>query len=338
MVFFYVIEELEEPFEFEFNYDSIDFFILAKGEKMNIVAIDVSKAKLDAYFDSSKSHQSFRNDLAGIQELIKSSPKVAVFVFEATGGYENDLLLTLVEKKRTIFRCCGKRVREFANSQGKAKTDKLDAEMIAKYAKASNLIPFSLAQKELLELRELNIRRSQAMSMMRQEANRLEHKLPKAIEKLIKKNIRSYEKETALLDEMILDCIETNPELLKKVNLVRSIPGAGLQTAVTILSELPELGSLDRSEAGSMSGLSPRNKDSGTQIGKRRISYSRQRVKGVLYMSAMTAIRVNPKIKAFYQKLRKKGKPGKVALTACMRKMIVIINSMLASETHWNLS
>lgn len=305
---------------------------------MNIVAVDVSKSKLDAYFDFNKSHQSFDNDLKGIEKLIKASPEDASFVFEATGGYENQLLLCLVEIKRTIYRCCGFRVRKFASSQGKAKTDKIDAEMIAKYTKVSDLQAFNLADRGLLELRELNIRRSQAMSMMRQETNRLEHKHSRTIEKFIKQKIKSYEKEIALLDQMILDCIQQNEELSGKVDLVKSIPGVGLQTAVTLLSEVPEIGFLDKYAIAAVTGLAPFNRDSGTLKGKRRISYSRQRVKAVLYMAAMSAIQHNSKIKSFYQKLKKKGKPGKLALTACMRKLVVILNSMLSTGSHWSHS
>ena len=302
---------------------------------MNIVAIDVSKAKLDTYFDVSGIHKSFANNLVGIKELIKTSPVEAVFVFEATGGYENQLLLSLVEQNRIIYRCCGKRVRNFASSQGKAKTDKLDAEMIAEYAKASDLKPFSLADKNLLALRELNVRRLQALSMLQAEANRLEHNLSPAITKLIKQKVRAYEKEVVLLDEMITDIIKANQDLSGKVELLRSIPGVGLQTAVTILSEIPELGSLDKGSAAAIAGLAPFNRDSGTYSGKRKISYSRQRVKAVLYMAAMTALRCNAKIKNFYKRLKKRGKPGKLALVACMRKLILIINSMLANGSTW---
>jgi len=305
---------------------------------MNIVAIDVSKAKLDTFFESCGIHETYSNDLIGIKKLIKASPKKAVFVFEATGGYENQLLFSLVELNRTIYRCCGLRIRKFASSQGKAKTDKIDAQMIAKYAKVSDLKPFNLADKALLELRELNVRRSQALSMMQQEANRLEHKLPKTIEKLIKQRVKSYEKEIEILNEMIMDCIKNNQEVSRKIDLIKSIPGVGLQTAVTILSEIPEIGNLDRNSIAAIAGLAPFNKDSGTLQGKRRITYSRQRIKAVLYMAAMSALRCNTKIKSFYKKLKKKGKPGKLALVACMRKLIVIINSMLTHKTAWNYS
>lgn len=303
---------------------------------MNIVAIDVSKMKLDVYIDSNLKHLSFTNDLIGVKELIKVSPKDAVFVFEATGGYENELLLSLVKLNRVFFRCSGLRIRKFASSQGKAKTDKIDAEMIAKYAKASDLKPFNLADKGLLELRELNIRRLQAMSMMQKEANRLEHKLPLAIKNLIKQKARSYEKEIVLLDKMIIEVIDRNEEIANKIDLIKSVPGVGLQTAITILSEIPELGTLDKNSIAAMTGLAPFNKDSGTLQGKRRVSYSRQRVKAILYMVAMSGLRCNDKIKSFYKKLKKKGKPGKLALTACMRKLIVIINAMIANKTYWS--
>lgn len=302
---------------------------------MSIIAIDVSKLKLDVYYDLDSSFITVANNLQGIKELLKKSKEEDVFVFEATGGYENGLLFYLVEQGKTIFRCCGKRVRQFANSQGKAKTDKLDAEMIAKYAKSSKLEPFSLADKSILELRELNTRRNQAISMHRKESNRLEHKPSKIIEKMIKQKVKSYQKEIDMLNELIEEHIKTNKKLEEKISLMVSMPGIGVQTAVTILCELPEIGNLDRGSVAAISGLAPFNKDSGTLSGRRKTKPSRQKIKSVLYMCSMISIKCNPRIKSFYQRLKSKGKSGKLALVACMRKMIITLNAMIKKESFW---
>lgn len=226
-------------------------------------------------------------------------------------------------------------MRQFACSQGKAKTDKLDAEMIAQYALASKLEPFQIADRDLLRLRELNTRRSQAISMLNQEENRLEHKLSRDIERLIKKNIRSYEKEIKQLDEMLEEFILEKEGIKKKIDLIASMPGVGIQTGITVLCELPELGTLDRSRVAAITGLAPFNRDSGTYSGRRKTNTSRPKIKSVLFMCAMSAIRCNPRIKSFYNRLKNQGKPGKLVLVASMRKMIITLNSMVAKEKFW---
>lgn len=306
---------------------------------MNIVAVDVSKARLDVFDENNKCFSHYENNKLGIEELLKHvKNNDPIFVFEATGGYEMGLAIALIEAKKLFVRCSGAKVRCFAKSQGKAKTDKIDAMMIAKYARVSELKPFKIADKNSLRLRELNTRRSQTLDLLSQEANRLEHKHSKDIERLIKKNTQFFKKQLEFIEEKINALIEEDSYLQEKMEIIKSIPGIGDITAITLISELPELGYLNKSEVASLTGLAPFNKDSGTYQGKRKITRSRPRIKRVLYMAAMSAIRNNSEIKEFYNKLKQKGKPGKLALIACMRKLVIYVNAMVASNSKWKFA
>lgn len=305
---------------------------------MNIVAIDVSKDKLDIFFNFDKSFKSIQNNTKDILLLIKYIKKLEniCVVFEFTGGYEKLLRNLLLESQIPISICSGRKIRDFARSQGLlAKTDKLDAKIIAKYAQVSDLVIISEIDKKAEYLRDLNTRRKQIINLINEEQNKLEHKHHKVIEKTIKMSLKALEKGLHMIENEIEELIKTNKMLSEKKEILESIPGIGSISALTLIAELPELGSLSKSKIAALSGLAPMNRDSGKYLGYRKVGHSRASIKSVLYMAAMSAIKCNIRIKEFYLKLRSKGKPGKVALVACMRKLIIFMNAMLQKKAFW---
>ena len=302
---------------------------------MNLIAVDVSKEKLDVLFDHSGNHFVIPNTKPEIKKLITrikrlNNPKL---VFEASGGYDKPLKQIALDSGITCNICNGKRVREFARSQGLlAKTDKLDTHVIAQYVKTTVLPDITTRNPNLEMLRELNTRRAQILSLINQEENQFEHQHIQVIQESIDLSLEMLRKQLKLMDQEIKKLIDSDKELKDKMELLLSIPGIGPVSSVTLLVELPELGSLSKSKVASLAGLAPMNQDSGKFKGQRKTKHSRKRVKAVLYMAAIAAIRSNPKIKAFYKNLKAKGKKGKVALTACMRKLVIYANAMLKTR------
>lgn len=306
---------------------------------MNLIAVDVSKDKLDVLFDYTNEHSVIQNSETSIKKLITRIKKVknTRLVFESSGGYERNLRNIALDRGISCAICNGKRVREYARSQGKlAKTDKLDVYVIAQYAKVSELTILKSRNKNIDALKELTVRRKQILDLLKQEKNKLEHEYGKLVKKTIKMSLDTLEKQLCLINDEIIVVINGNDDLKKKKAILESMPGIGNIAALTLIAELPELGALSKPQIASLSGLAPLNRDSGKYSGKRKTGHSRPNIKSVLYMAAISAIKVNPKIKTFYEKLKKKGKPGKVALVACMRKMIVYANAMLNKQEVFN--
>ncbi len=301
------------------------------------IGIDVAKAQLDiAVHDAPMYWQSANTD-AGITELVARLRAMTptCIVVEATGGFELRLVTELVAAHLPVVVTNPRRVRAFARSTGQlAKTDKLDAKLLARFAAAlrPEMRRLPTAQEE--QLTALLTRRRQIVEMLTMEKNRLQTVRP-PMRTDIEEHITWLTKKLDALDDNIDGFIQGSAVWQAKATLLYSVPGIGRVTVSTLLALLPELGTLNRQEIAALVGVAPVNKDSGRRQGKRRIFGGRAAVRSVLYMAALSAIRTNPKIKKFYDHLVKQGKEKKVALTACMRKLLVIANAILRTKQAW---
>jgi len=301
------------------------------------VGIDVSKAQLDVAVHNQPSSWQAANTEAGIAELVKQMQAMnpTLIVLEATGGFELRLVAELAAAKLPVVVTNPRRVRNFARSTGKlAKTDKLDAKMLAHFAAALRPEPRPLPSAQEEQLTALLTRRRQIVDMLTVEKNRL-HTVRTPMRSDIEEHIAWLTEKLAKLDADIDQFVQGSTLWQEKATLLKSVPGVGRITASTLLAMLPELGTLNRQEIAALVGVAPVNKDSGRKQGKRRIFGGRATVRSVLYMAALSAKKHNPKIKKFYEHLLKQGKEKKVALTACMRKLLVILNAMLRTKQSW---
>lgn len=301
------------------------------------VGIDVSKARLDVAVHNQPSSWQADNTDAGIAELVKQLQAMTptLVVLEATGGFELRLVAELAAVKLPVVVTNPRRVRNFARSTGKlAKTDKLDAKMLAHFAAALRPEPRSLPSDQEEQLTALLTRRRQIVDMLTVEKNRL-HTVRATMRSDIEEHITWLTQKLDALDTEIDQFIQGSTLWQEKATLLKSVPGVGRITASTLLAMLPELGTLNRQQIAALVGVAPVNKDSGRKQGKRRIFGGRASVRSVLYMAALSAKKHNPKIKKFYEHLLKQGKEKKVALTACMRKLLVILNAMLRTNQPW---
>lgn len=302
------------------------------------VGIDVSKDTLDVAVAPSGEYRQFSNDEIGLGKLLDKMLKLAptLIVMEPTGGLEAPLAGLLASEGLAVAVVNARRIRDFARGAGKlAKTDKLDAAVIAEFAWRMEPEPRALRDEESQEIKEMVSRRRQLVEMLRAEKNRLAI-ARKVMKPSIMAHIEWLEQEVRGLDRTLKQRIENSPIWREKDNLLKSIPGIGPVTAATLLAELPELGSLNRRQIASLSGVAPFNQDSGSMRGKRRIWGGRAPVRSALYMAALVGTRYNPVIKAFYTRLLEKGKAKKVALVACMRKLLTILNSIIRYRKAWN--
>jgi len=302
------------------------------------VGIDISKDSLDVAVYASDKQWRFSNDRSGITSLCKMLVKLkpALVVFEATGGYEMPLYLSLDEAGLPAAPVNARQIRDFARSTGKlAKTDSLDARVIAHFGYAVQPIPHPVPDTQ--ELKVAQGRRLQLIEMITAETNRLRG-VPKALKTRIEAHIAWLKKELADTDRELKDMIEKDPVWREKDSLLQSVPGVGPTLSATLISQLPELGNLDRRQIAALVGVAPLNRDSGIFHGQRTVWGGRVHVRAVLYMATLVATRYNPVIRTFYQRLCHAGKRKKVALTACMRKLLTILNSMLKHRTPWSYS
>jgi len=303
------------------------------------VGVDIAKSSFDVVHHETGEFRHFQYNQAGASECVAwlGALKPSLVLMESTGGYELPLLKELISNSIPATVINPKRVRDFAKAKGRlAKTDKIDAAIIAEYAATFQPIP----QKELdelsIKLKGLAARRRQLVEMRTQEKNRKEHALDKGIAKSIKVIIEALDKEIAKIDKQIESDLDQSPKLKQKSQILQSMPGIGNHTAMMLACQLPELGCLNRRQIAALVGLAPINRDSGQFRGKRMIGGGRVHVKQLLYMPTLVAIQHNPQIKAYYERLVQRGKCKMVALTAAMRKMLVVLNSMAANETTWN--
>jgi transposase len=305
---------------------------------MFYVGIDVSKDNLDIFIRGLNQYFQVQNNKTGISKLVKELKKLdeSLIVVESTGGLENQLLSILLVKGFKVSHVNPKSVRYFAKSSGKlSKTDRIDAEIIAHFAEVFKPKTKEVSDLKSIENRELLNRRNQLKEMIISEKNRLSSNSG-SISKNIDKHIKWLEKEVEELDKELEVKLALEPEYVSKKEILKSVSGVGDVLANTLLLELPELGKIKNKEIAPLVGLAPINKDSGKFKGKRKISGGRPKVRKSLYMGVFSAIRFNPIIKAFYQKLTAAGKPFKVAMVACMHKMLIILNSMVKNSTRWD--
>ena len=303
-----------------------------------VIGIDVGKEKLDVGVNDEKRVRVWNNDPAGRAELSDwvEQQKPDLVVVEASGGYEAALVSELVARGQAVALVNPTRVRAFARAEGiLAKTDKLDARVIARFGATMKPQARARREEEQVKLNEKITRRRQLVLMLTAEKNRL-HTASPTMREHITNHIVWLQAEIEALEQQISQAIKANPAWTETAKRVDSAPGIGFITAATLVSDLPELGQLNRQQIAALVGVAPFNQDSGKHRGKRRIFGGRSSVRSVLYMATLSAIRHNPVIKEFYQRLLDKGKLKKVALTACMRKLLVILNTMVKSGQDWN--
>lgn len=310
---------------------------MKKAKAEIFVGIDVSKAWLDiAVHEQEEAFRTGNNDI-GIASLVKRLKKLrpTLIVLEPTGGLEMLVIAELAHAGLPVVAINAKRVRDFARATGRlAKTDKLDAKVLAHFAAAVRPALRSLRSEEEEQLTALLTRRKQVLDMLTMEKNRLVTVRAK-MRSEIASHIQWLSKSLKALDKEIADFVESTPVWKEKDALLQSVPGVGPVTSTTLLGMLPELGQLNRQEIAALVGVAPVNKDSGKKQGKRRVYGGRASVRSVLYMAALAATNFNPVIRKFYERLIKHGKEKKVALTACMRKLLVILNAMMHTNQPW---
>jgi transposase len=302
------------------------------------VGIDVSKAQLDVAIRPSGEKESFANDKVGIKALVKRLAKIepTLIVLEATGGYERQVTQALVCADLPVVVMNPRQVRDFAKATGQlAKTDGIDADVLAHFAEVIRPELRPLPDVVTLELRALTARRRQILEMIAAENNRLAM-TSKAVGKRIGAHIRWLEQELERANQDLDRAIEQSPICKENEEVLRSAPGIGPVTSRTLLAELPELGTLDRKQISALVGVAPFNRDSGSLKGRRSIWGGRAPVRCAMYMATLVATRRNPVIRDFYNRLTAKGKIFKVALVACMHKLLTILNSMIKHKTSWS--
>lgn len=301
------------------------------------VGIDVSTTTLDIAVIPDGNHWQVTNDASGIDILTKRlvALRPAGVVMEATGGIEMPVAVALYEVNIIAALVNPRQVRDFARSLGiLAKTDKLDAKIIAKFAEATKPKPRPLPDTSALELKALVTRRRQLMEMLTMEKNRLHAAMPQ-LRARIQINVEWLLKQIEEVDNDTSALIQASPLWYAKDNLLQSVPGIGPVISKAILAELPELGQLNSKQVAALVGVAPFNRDSGNLRGRRSIWGGRAHLRKMIYMGTLVATRHNPVIKPFYQRLVDAGKAKKVALVACMRKLIVILNAMVKHGTLW---
>jgi transposase len=310
---------------------------MPKNNNTNYIGIDVSKKYLDVCIRSTGEIFRTSNDPIGFKELKKKLPtsKNSLIAMEATGGYESDAVFFLQKKGFDVAVTNPRQVRDFGKALGKlAKTDKIDAVIIAHYAEAIEPKPKEIIAEEDKILSENQHRRKQLVEMLTMEKNRFS-KASERMKKHLQKTIKFLEKQLEELNNALAQQISENSEWAEKSRLLCSTKGVGVITATTLISGLPELGKISHKEIAALVGVAPLNRDSGNYKGERSTWGGRSDVRTALYMAALVAVRFNPQIKRFYETLCQKGKKKKVALVACMRKLLTILNAMIKNRVCW---
>lgn len=301
------------------------------------VGIDVAKDTLDVAVRPTAETWQVANDAAGISALVEQMQTLAptLVLLEATGGFEGPLLAALAVATLPVVRANPRQVRAFAQAVGiLAKTDRLDASVLAHFAEAVKPIPRALPDAATQELSALLVRRRQVVDMLTAERNRL-GTAPPRLQEALQQHITWLEGQRSSLEDALMYAIQQSAVGQAKEAVLRSIPGVGPVLSQTLLGQVPELGTLRHKQVAALVGLAPFNRDSGTWRGRRMVWGGRGAVRAVLYMGTLVATRFNPVIKAFYTRLLAAGKGKKVALTACMRKLLTIMNAMIRDMIPW---
>lgn len=303
------------------------------------VGIDVSKSTLDVCIEPEGQTLHVAYDETGISQIVDCLKEVrpTLIVLEATGGLEVRIATELASKGLPVAVINPRQARDFAKATGQlAKTDQVDAAVLAAFAKAIRPQVRPLKDEDTCALNDMVSRRRQLIDMRVQETLRLATAASKPLQKNLNKHIVWLDKQIAEIDHDLTKRLRNSDVWRAKDNLLRSIPGVGAVTTLTLLAKCPELGALNRREIAALTGVAPLANDSGKHRGKRFIWGGRADVRAVLYMAALSAIRYNEPIKAFAERLKKSGKPPKVVIVACMRKLITIMNAMLKNNAPWN--
>jgi len=304
------------------------------------IGIDVSQLNLDIAVRPSGEQWRTGNDPESISHLIKRLQQLepALIVVEATGGLENLLVAELSLVRLAVAVVNPRQTRDFAKASGRlAKTDQLDADNLAHFAQAIQPEPRQLPDEHTQELAAVVTRRRQIVTMLTAERNRL-RTAPQVIAERIAQHIQWLESELADLDADLNNQLNQAGPWQATAQILTSTPGVGPVTTCTLLAQLPELGYLNRKQIAALAGVAPLNNDSGQQRGRRTIWGGRAAVRSALYMATLSAVRHNPVIRTFYERLLQAGKPKKVALTAAMRKLLTILNAMVKNNSCWNSS
>jgi transposase len=309
-----------------------------KKRPPRFIGIDVSKGRLDIACRPEHTRWNVPNDSTGIGELLSQLRQLqpTLIVLEATGGWQFALVAALAVSKLPFAVMNPRQIRDFAKATGElAKTDALDAGIIAHFAEAVRPTPRPLPDETTQQIDALLQRRRQLLEMLVAERHRLALAHP-AVRDSLARHIDDLQRLISETDEEISTVIRSSPAWREKDDLLQSAPGIGPVLSATLQGALPELGALNQREIAKLVGVAPLNDDSGKRSGARHIRGGRAEVRVVLYMATLTATRCNPVIKAFYQRLLARGKVQKVALTAAMRKLIIILNTMVKTQTPWN--
>lgn len=310
---------------------------LKKSKTVVNVGVDVGKQALDAYIYEKELHWQDENNAEGIKRILKrlAHYQVERLAMEATGRYEWALAEAAFEKALPVCILKPLSVRRYAGAiEQLAKTDKIDAAVIAQYAATVKPRPTPQRSKNLIAIKDLLSRRRQLMQMRTQELNRLKI-MGKALERSCKRIIKVFDAEVTRLEKQLDKLVSEQAEWAERKAILMSAPGVGATLAYTLLADMPELGTLNNKQTGALTGVAPINRDSGRLRGKRRIQGGRASVRTTLYMATLSATQCNPVIKEFYTRLVAQGKHKKVALTACMRKFITMLNAMVRDNAEW---
>jgi transposase len=309
------------------------------GSLVSFVGIDVAKRSFDVCVLPEGKKLSLSYDQAGLKELRRQLPPpgTCLIVIEATGGYQRRLVADLLDAGHHVAVVNPRPVRDFARSLGiLAKTDRIDAAVIARFGQQTRPRTVAKTPEKQQELEQLVTRRRQLVELRTAETNRLETCSSREVRKSIQLLIDRLNKDIQKIEKMILAFLESDDDWRDKAQILGSTPGVGTTTAASLLADLPELGQLNRQQISALAGLAPFNNDSGRFQGKRSIRGGRASVRSVLYMAALSARRFNPVIRDFADRLDAAGKPFKVVITACMRKLLTILNTMLKTTSCWN--
>jgi transposase len=306
----------------------------------SFVGIDVAKNHLDVHIldgAAFRAANSREERPALLQQL--PAPGACLIVVEATGRYEQALVGHLTAAGHAVSVVNPRQVRDYAKALGLlAKTDRIDARVIARFAQHVQPRPVAQTHEKQAQLDELVTRRRQLVEHRTAEVNRKALCVNTEVRHSVQHVIDTLNKDLKRIDREILKLVASDDDWQDRYALLKSVPGVGDVTAVTLLAELPELGQLNRQEIAALVGVAPLNRDSGQFRGQRRIKGGRASLRATLYMAALVGARHNPVLKDFYQRLIAQGKKAKVALTACIRKLLVILNTMVKNNTHWKLA
>jgi transposase len=305
----------------------------------SFVGIDVSKDRLDVHVRPLDQGFALAHDAEGLEQLCKRMRALAptLIVLEATGGFEVTVAAALASGQLPLAVVNPRQIRDFARATGRlAKTDTLDARIIALFAERVRPEPRPIADADSQLLAELVSRRRQVVEMIGMETNRLYQARGRRVQRSLRAILKVLEAQLSDLDRGIKDIIRGSPAWRATGDLLTSVPGIGDITAQTLIAGLPELGTLDRRRIAALVGVAPVNRDSGQMRGRRTIAGGRTEIRNILYMAVLSAVQWNPIIKAHYGRLVDRGRPKKVALVACMRRLLGILNAIIRTKTPWH--